>query len=123
MKNILITGANGFVGSNLVKLLYKENYSVKALVRKNSNTELLPDTVKVIRIDYKDKNQLERNIAQSQVVIHIAARTRAKNWAQFKKANIDLTANLVEIVNKTKSVKQFIFISSLAAAEIGRAHV
>ena len=32
MKNILVTGAEGFIGSHLVELLVKKKYNVKALV-------------------------------------------------------------------------------------------
>ena len=37
----LVTGANGFTGSYLTKNLLKKGYSVKALVRKNSNLNTL----------------------------------------------------------------------------------
>ena len=35
-KKILITGANGFLGSRLAKLAIKKNLKVNVLVRKNS---------------------------------------------------------------------------------------
>ena len=36
MKNILVTGSEGFIGSHLVELLIKKEYNVKAFVFYNS---------------------------------------------------------------------------------------
>ena len=36
MKKILVTGADGFIGSHLVELLVKEGYSVRAFAQYNS---------------------------------------------------------------------------------------
>ncbi|MBQ2440479.1 MAG: GDP-mannose 4,6-dehydratase, partial [Muribaculaceae bacterium] len=36
MKNVLITGADGFIGSHLTDLLLSEGYNVRALSQYNS---------------------------------------------------------------------------------------
>ena len=36
MKNILVTGADGFIGSHLTEILVKQGYNVKAFVYYNS---------------------------------------------------------------------------------------
>ena len=36
MKKVLVTGADGFIGSHLVELLIEKNYDVKALCIYNS---------------------------------------------------------------------------------------
>jgi nucleoside-diphosphate-sugar epimerase len=36
MKKVLVTGADGFIGSHLVELLVKKGYSVRALSQYNS---------------------------------------------------------------------------------------
>ena len=40
-KKILITGANGFLGSAITKLAIKKGYKVSVLIRKNSNLDNL----------------------------------------------------------------------------------
>ena len=40
-KKILITGANGFLGSAITRLALKKNYKVNVLVRKNTNLKNL----------------------------------------------------------------------------------
>ena len=37
MEKILVTGASGFLGANLVKRLHDKGYSVRIIVRKNAN--------------------------------------------------------------------------------------
>ena len=47
-KNIIVSGATGFVGRNIVKNLINKNYKVSILIR-NKN--------KVLSIDYKVANE------------------------------------------------------------------
>ncbi|WDC83285.1 GDP-mannose 4,6-dehydratase [Caloramator sp. mosi_1] len=41
MKTVLVTGATGYVGSNLVKTLVNLGYNVHIVVRKESKLEVL----------------------------------------------------------------------------------
>jgi len=115
MKKIAITGANGFIGSFLVKELLNKGFDVTCLVRQNSNIKLLPLNCDIVRVDYNNKEQIEELLKNHEILIHTAALTKAKNWKEFKKNNIDLTDSLLEIFNSIDSLKQFIFLSSQAA--------
>jgi nucleoside-diphosphate-sugar epimerase len=115
MQKLIITGSNGFVGSALANNL-KENYEVTCLVRHGSNVNLLPENIEIKYVDYNNIEEVMKLLRGQDILIHTAALTRAKNWQQFKKINIDLTEKLLIIFNKTPSLKQFIFISSQAAA-------
>lgn len=116
MKKVIITGANGFVGSILIKtiLLSKEFYPV-GLVRKGSKTHLLPANADIQYIDYSN-DQFEEIINEANIVIHLAALTKALDWNSFLEININLTKRLVDLCNKSSNVEQFIFISSQAAS-------
>ena len=116
MKKIVITGANGFIGSFLAKELLKRDFEITCLVRQNSNIMLLPSNCNLVRVDYQNKDQLKKLLKKNEVLIHTAALTKAKNWAEFKKNNIDLTESLLDIYNSTDSLKQFIFLSSQAVS-------
>jgi nucleoside-diphosphate-sugar epimerase len=49
MKKAIVTGANGFIGSWLIKELLKNNVEVIAIVRnEQSNTETIPENVKIV---------------------------------------------------------------------------
>ena len=115
MQKMIITGSNGFVGSALANKS-KENYKVTCLVRHGSNVSLLPENIEIKYIDYNNTVAIMKLLCGQDVLIHTAALTRAKSWQQFKHINIDLTEKLIEIYNQTTSLKQFIFISSQAAA-------
>ena len=116
MKKIVITGSNGFVGSSLARKFLGEKFDVTCLVRLESNTELIPKECKIFRVNYNNTAEMLEIVEGSDILIHNAALTRAMNWKQFKKVNIDLTEKLLNICNSTKSLKQFVFISSQAAA-------
>lgn len=116
---IAVTGANGFVGSNLTRYLMKQGHNVTALVRNTANVSLLPVKANIREIDYTSATSIKETFNGQEIIIHNAALTRAESWEEMKTGNVDLTQRLVEAVNQTDSVKQFIFMSSQAAAGMG----
>jgi nucleoside-diphosphate-sugar epimerase len=116
MKNIVITGANGFLGSTITAQALKGSSSISSLVRKGSNIDLLPENASIRYVDYSDVSDLKTALDGHEVLIHNAGLTRALSWDIYKKVNVDLTEDLIEIFNNSSSLKHFIFISSQAAA-------
>ena len=115
--NILITGANGFVGQSLVNnLLSNKKYKVIAGVRK------FP--LKQLNCEYRIINNLEDKTISTNVfedidvVIHTAARVHvmddksADPLTEFRKVNVEGTLNLARQAADA-GVKRFIFISSI----------
>ena len=75
-KKILITGANGFLGSSIVKLALKKKYKVNVLVRNNTdltNLEQIKSKINFFYGDLKDIKSLDKPIRDSDVVFHVAA--------------------------------------------------
>jgi len=112
---ILITGATGFIGKNLVPELAQKD-TVRILVRKTSNIELFKEN-RAVEIAYGD---LEHNKGLAQalhgvdMVIHSAARTIGRNFVEYYKTNTQGTANLIQAMRDMK-VKNIFFLSSHAA--------
>jgi len=115
-KIVAVTGANGFIGSRLSSYLSDAGNEVRCIVRPTSDLSLLSSHLEIHRIDYDDKEALRDILTGSMIVIHAAALTRARHWDDFQKINIDLVADLVEVINQIDSIQQFIFISSQAAS-------
>ena len=81
-KKILITGADGFIGSHLVESLVKKGFNVKAFVFYNSFNSLgwidtLPIKVKneleIISGDIRNTDIVRKSISDCNTVIHLAA--------------------------------------------------
>lgn len=82
MKKILVTGADGFIGSHLVEALIEEGYQVRAFVFYNSfNTWGWLDTlakekmknVEIFQGDIRDPNGVREAVKGVDIVFHLAA--------------------------------------------------
>lgn len=79
---VLVTGADGFIGSHLVELLLEKGYDVRAFVQYNSfNTwgwlDHFPkeklDSVEVFPGDVRDPNAVRKSMEGMDAVMHLAA--------------------------------------------------
>ena len=79
MKNILVTGADGFIGSHLTELLLKEGYNVRALAQYNSfnNWGWLEDVhdpnLEIVTGDVRDPDFCRHITRGCDTVFHLAA--------------------------------------------------
>ena len=118
-KKILITGGTGFIGSNLVNYLSKNN-KVKILDNnfrgKNSSIQINKN-IKVINGDIRNIQIIKKVIKDVDIVIHLAFINGTRNF--YKKASLVLdvglggTYNLIKSINNSKNkIKLFIYASS-----------
>lgn len=119
---IAITGANGFVGSNLIKHFQAAGHEVCALVRPNSSIALLPVATHLERIDYQHPDSLRELLATQDVLIHTAGKTKALSYEEMLSANLGITEQLISIINQLDKPLHFIYISSQAASRPCRHH-
>ena len=114
---ILLTGANGFVGSHIAEALVAQKHQVTAIVRKTSNLSWLASLPLIYKYgDLSDKKFLEIASKDADVVIHCAGIVRAMDKEGYFRPNVDYTRNLCEaVLNVNPKLKKFIFISSQAA--------
>lgn len=71
---VFVTGATGFIGGNLARLLDRSGYHVRALVRPGSNTLAIDGTgVEQTPGDILDRDSVTRAVKGSEAVFHCAA--------------------------------------------------
>lgn len=125
--NILVTGANGFVGESIVKRLLTTEYQTIASVRKLPKLQQDCEYRLINSLEYN--SNLTNALRDIDVVIHTAARVHLMNdksadpLTEFRKVNVKGTLNLARQAVEA-GVKRFIFISSIKvngeATELGR---
>ncbi|MCX7957225.1 MAG: NAD-dependent epimerase/dehydratase family protein [Endomicrobia bacterium] len=119
---ILITGANGFIGSHLVTSLFDNDYSLRILIRKTSNIERIKEIIDKVEVFYGDirsKECLVEALKDVDVVIHTAAVLRCIDINTYYEVNYVGTKNLVDAMLeniKNNNIKGIIYFSSLAAS-------
>ncbi len=114
---ILVTGANGFVGSNLVRRLRKDGIGVRALVRNTSRAQRLRDLgAEVVPGDIADPASLEAAAAGCDRVIHLVGIIQEGRGFTFQSVHVEGTRNVVEAAKK-HGVKQFVYQSALGTRE------
>lgn len=118
-KNILITGANGFIGNHLVNELFKDEYKLTILDREFTNNELIEhNDISKIVWDISRGNESKKQIPKDiDAVIHLASYVhkvpRSKEDEDVvKKINVDGLRNFLNVLPKT--VEKFIFFSSVS---------
>lgn len=108
---ILVTGAAGFIGSNLVEELVREGEVVRCFLRKGDDpTVLLESGVEIVWGDITDKASLVPAFKEIKTVYHLAAKTdfMGKNWKEYYLPNVIGTRNLADLAIKGK-VNKFVF--------------
>jgi len=114
---VVLTGANGFVGSHILEKLLKEQHEVICPVRKTSNLKFIENCNAIIKYgDLNDPIFLDQVISNADIVIHCAGAVRALSFDEYYRVNTTITAQIVETVKSHKEhIKKFIYISSQSA--------
>lgn len=129
MKNILITGGAGFIGSHLVDRLIAErewrvtvvddlnDFYDPELKRANVRAHLANSAYTLVEADIRDRSTLETVFEKTKFdsIVHLAARAGVRPSLSepqlYAETNINGTLNLLELARKHQ-IKQFVFGSS-----------
>ena len=84
---ILITGASGFVGSNLLRFFISRGIKVNIILRKKSNIWRIKDIIngaKIFYVDLKEKENLFLNV-HTYIYVKIQLHVNANTFVLFSK--------------------------------------
>lgn len=121
---ILITGAAGFVGSNLTRYFVSRGIKINIIIKRSSNTWRLNDIIKKTNVHYADVsdiNKIKKIIKKikPKTIYHLATHggySDQNDLEKIKKSILDATYNLI---NECKKYKFNIFINTGSSSEYG----
>lgn len=113
---ILITGGNGFIGRALTDKLLKEGYAVRVLTRRKPKRQPANPSVTLVQANYNNVESLQKAMQDCEGIFNLAGTLFGFSYKDFEKGNVTAVKNVVTAANKTRSVRTFVHVSSLAAS-------
>ena len=117
MKPSLVTGASGFLGWHVARVLAERGHRVRALVRPGSRVDGLD--VETVTGDLRDAASLERAVSGCGLVFHVAADYRlwARDPSELYRSNVEGTRNLLDAAGRA-GVERVVYTSTVGCIGI-----
>ena len=110
--DVLVLGATGFIGTELVRRLTAAGKRVKVLVRSPSKLPAeIRGVVEVVRGDLSNDADLVKALQGTRIVYHLA-RANVKTWSQYQSHEIDVTRRIGEAC-LTACVRRLIYTGTI----------
>jgi NAD dependent epimerase/dehydratase len=123
-EKVLVTGADGFIGSHVVETLVEQGYDVRAFVFYNSfnswgwldhSSDRVRNSIEVVAGDIRDPHGTRRAVAGCDAVLHLAALIAIPfsyhSPSAYVDTNVTGTLNLLEAA-RDLGVKRFVSTST-----------
>lgn len=113
-EKVLLTGATGFLGFNIAKVLSEQNFRLTVSVRSQKNINFLEKlNCEILEGNLEDEDFVDQLVAGKDFVIHCASYTEQfdSKFENYQKANFLTTTRLVESSKKAK-IKRFVLVST-----------
>jgi len=110
---VVVTGANGFVGKNVRKFLYKNKVRVLGISRKNFakySTEIKAQSKNLL------EQRLQKKLKNYDALVHLIGIGVESSGSTFEEINVNLTKNTIKLCKKS-GIKKIIYISGLGVSK------
>jgi dihydroflavonol-4-reductase len=114
---VFLTGASGFIGGHLLRLLLSEGAEVRCLVRASSSRRNLESLdTEIISGDLRDAESVRRAMAGCEIVYHCAAdyRLYSRQPKELYASNVEGTEHVLEAASRA-GVQRVVYTSSVGA--------
>jgi len=106
MSTVFVTGANGFIGTHLVRALEARGDQVRRMVWKVGKADAIPESVEaqrdVLVAPLDDVDAMAKAMSGADVVYHLAGRTRAYTQADFDAVNAEGVRNVLAAIDRAE---------------------
>jgi len=110
---VVVTGANGFVGKNVRKFLYKNKVRVLGISRNNFakySTETKAQSKNLL------EQRLQKKLKSYDALVHLIGIGIESSGSTFEEINVNLTKNTIKLCKKS-GIKKIIYISGLGVSK------
>ena len=113
MKNVLVTGATGFIGFELAHQLVARGFRPRLLVRRPTRAPLFASLdAELMQGDLRSEVSLRRAVQGVDTVFHLGARATFESYAQLVEPNVRGSERLMKAALEA-GAQRFVFASSL----------
>jgi dihydroflavonol-4-reductase len=116
-----VTGATGFLGSHVARVLAERGADLRLLVRPTSDLRNIADlNAERVEGDLRDAASIEKALSDCEVVFHVAADYRlwVRDPNEMYRSNVEGTRCLLEAARK-QGVRRIVYTSSVATMGFG----
>jgi len=116
-----VTGATGFLGSHVARVLAEQGAQLRLLVRASSDLRNVADlNAERVQGDLRDVATFEKSLAGCDALFHVAADYRlwVRDPEQMYRSNVEGTRALIEAAQK-QGVRRIVYTSSVATMGFG----
>ncbi|MCF8217366.1 MAG: NAD-dependent epimerase/dehydratase family protein [Bacteroidales bacterium] len=118
---VLVTGANGLLGTHITLELLTRGYEVNAIVRHKEKMKISPRKgLTLFEGKFTNAYDISEAIKSCDYVIHAAALTSQdiRDFKKYRKINIEGTKTILEAAKKNE-IKKFVYVSTANAFGYG----
>ncbi|MFG0330421.1 MAG: complex I NDUFA9 subunit family protein [Phycisphaerales bacterium] len=113
---VAVTGATGFVGRHLCRVMSDHGYLVRALVRDKEKTSGLPKSAEVVEGDIFDESSLDRLLEGADACAHLIGIIEEKPTQSitFERMHIQATGRILDACARS-GIKRYLHMSALGS--------